>query len=383
VLVLENLRPAPTIQQSSLGTVSIEFDGTQGEATTPGLPDGADFIEFLRDAGYDPDVYEVIGNPRTSRWQRYDGEWLTAYRFTFRLKNTIKDLPLLYSRALKMPKKAPIKNTGNRALVICWSDLQIGKVDHRGGIEDMTVRIAAVKEELFAQIRKEKPSKILLLDVGDLIENFSNAANLQQLRTNDLSIMQQLDYAATTLWELIKELCALVPDVTYASVGSNHCQWRVQKQVVGTPTDDWGVFIGRQLARLAGELKLPVRFFEPHTHDESLTLEVFGHRIGLIHGHQASRPEGFPDFWRKATFGNLPIASANICVTGHFHHLRLQELGTDATGRSRFWIQSATLDNGSGWYKRTSGEDSQPGLVTFVVEQDKPFTGTVRKIVVE
>jgi hypothetical protein len=383
VLVLENLNPAPHVQQSSLGAVAIEFDGTQGEATTPGLPDGADFIEFLRDAGYDPDVYEVVGNPRTSRWQRYDGEWLTAYRFTFRVKNTISDLPLLYSRALKMPKKAAVKNTGDRALVICWSDLQIGKVDHRGGIEAMTVRIAAVKKELFDQIRKEKPSKIVLLDVGDLIENFSNAANLQQLRTNDLSIMQQLDYAATTLWELIKELCALVPDVVYASVGSNHCQWRVQKQVVGTPTDDWGVFIGRQLARLADETKLPVRFFEPHTHDESLTLDVYGHRIGLIHGHQASRPEGFPDFWRKATFGNLPIASANICVTGHFHHLRLQELGTDATGRSRFWVQSATLDNGSGWFKRTSGEDSQPGLVTFIVEQDKPFTGTVRKIVVE
>jgi hypothetical protein len=32
---------------------------------------------------------------------------------------------------------------------------------------------------------------------------------------------------------------------------------------------------------------------------------------------------------------------------------------------------------------RSSGEDSQPGLVTFVVEQGKAFTGSVSKLVVE
>lgn len=382
--MLENLEPAPAIKQSTLGAVAIEFDGETGTATTPGLKDGQDFTEFLRDAGYDPEHYEVVGVPRTSRWQqRENGEWLTAYRFNFRIKTTLQDLPLLYSRALRTYKRSPIKSAGNKAFVICWSDLQIGKVDHRGGIDAMTHRIEQVKDEVLREIKRVKPSRVIMLDVGDLIENFSNAANLQQLRTNDLSIMNQLDYAITTIYEFLKSIASLVPDVVYASVGSNHCQWRVQKQVVGTPTDDWGVFVGRQLARLAAEKELPVKFYEPHTHDESLTLDVFGHRIGLIHGHQVSRPEGFPDFWRKATFGNLPIASATICVTGHFHHLRVTELGTDADGRSRFWIQSATLDNGSGWYKRTSGEDSQPGLVTFVVEEGKAFTGSVNKIVVE
>jgi hypothetical protein len=349
------------------------------------LADGVDFLDFLEEAGYSPDKYEVVGNPRTSRWQRYDGEWLTSYRFTFRLKTEIADLPALFAAAKKPVKKSTktIQVGSDKALVVCWSDLQIGKVDHRGGIEQLLARVEAVKAQLLLQVKQVKPSRIIVLDVGDLIENFSNAANLQQLRTNDLSIMNQLDVATTILYELLKDLCALVPDVTYASVGSNHCQWRVQKQVVGTPTDDWGIFVGRQLARLAAEKELPIRFFEPSTHDEALTLDVFGHRIGLVHGHQASRPDGVPDFWRKSSFGNSPLSAATILVSGHFHHLRVQELGADANGRSRFWVQAATLDNGSGWYMRSSGEDSQPGLVTFVVEQGKSFTGQVSKLVVE
>jgi hypothetical protein len=380
--VLENLKPAPRIDATPLGPVAVEFDGSEGTATTNGLADGVDFLDFLEEAGYSPEKYEVVGNPRTSRWQRYDGEWLTSYRFNFRLKTDVADLPALFAAAKKSVKVAkPV--VGEKALVVCWADLQIGKVDHRGGVEALLSRVESVKAQLLAQVKREKVSRVVVFDVGDLVENFSNAANLQQLRTNDLSIMQQLDLAATILWELLKDICAVVPDVVYASVGSNHCQWRVQKQVVGTPTDDWGVFIGRQLARLAAEKELPVRFFEPATHDESLTLDVFGHRIGLIHGHQVSRPDQLPDFWRKSSFGNSPLSGATILVSGHFHHLRVQELGSDSKGRSRFWVQAATLDNGSGWYMRSSGEDSQPGLVTFIVEQGKAFTGSVSKLVVE
>jgi hypothetical protein len=382
MFVLENLGVAPKQTVTPLGAVAVEFDGRVGTATTPGLPDGADFTQFLIDAGYSPEDYEVVGTPRTSRWQRYDGEWLTAYRFSFRKVTVLPDLPLLYAEAKKKTNLKPVKVTGGKALVVCWSDLQIGKVDHRGGVTELVARVEATKRQLFDLVRREKPSQIVVLDVGDLVENFGNAANLQQLRTNDLSIMGQVDLATTIIFDLLKQLAALVPNIVYASVGSNHCQWRVQKQVVGTPTDDWGVFVGRQLARLASETKLPVKFYEPATHDESLTLDVFGHRIGLLHGHQVSRPEQLPDFWRKSSFGGSPIANATILVTGHFHHLRVTELGVDQFGASRFWVQAATLDNGSGWYMRSSGEDSQPGLVCFIVEENKKFAGCVQKLVV-
>ena len=380
--MLENLKTAPTVTQSPLGPASVEFDGSEGVATTNGVAGEADFAAFLADAGFDPDLYEVVGVPRTSRWQKYDGDWLTAYRFQFRVRTGTYDLPTLYAAAKK--KITPAKPiVSDKAYVVCWSDLQIGKVDHRGGVDQLLARVESVKAQILADIKRTKPCQVVVFDVGDLVENFSNAANLQQLRTNDLSIMQQVDLGITILYELLRDIVKLVPDVVYASVGSNHCQWRVSKQAVGTATDDWGIFVGRQLARLAAEKELPIRFYEPATHDESLTLDVLGHRIGLIHGHQVSRPEGLPDFWRKSSFGGSPIASAQILVTGHFHHLRVTELGMDQTGQSRFWIQSATLDNGSGWFKKISGEDSQPGVVCFVVEQGKQYTGSVSKFVTE
>jgi hypothetical protein len=41
---------------------------------------------------------------------------------------------------------------------------------------------------------------------------------------------------------------------------------------------------------------------------------------------------------------------------------------------------ASTLDNGSGWWRKIAGEDSVPGLVTFLLEQGVDFTGTVYKL---
>ena len=381
---LANLKPADRIDAPAGWRPGVEFDGTNGIATTKGLATAADFDEFLREAGFDPEHYEVVGTPRTSKWQqREGGEWLTSYRFTFRIRGAQIDLPLLYAQA-KKTKPAEVKTKTNpTCLVVLWSDLQIGKVDHRGGIEQMLHRVEETKNRLIAKVKQEKPERVIFCDVGDTIENFGNAADLAQLQSNDLSLMQQVDLATTIAWDILKDLSKLVPDITYASVGSNHCQWRVNKQRVGTAVDDWGVHIGRTLARLSHEVGLGIKFVEPHTHDESLALDVFGdgfHILGLWHGHQAARPDSVPDWWRKQAFGKQPVHAATIGVSGHFHHLRVQELGSTPRGTSRFWIQASTLDNGSTWWRLNAGEDSQPGLVTFILEKEKDFLGTVWKL---
>lgn len=385
--MLENLKPAAKISAPSNFRPGVEFDGTEGTATTPGyVSEPENFDEFLIDAGLDPDGIEVIPPVRTSRWQQQkDGElvWLTSYRFTFRRKTAGIDLPLLLAEAQKKVKRTPLKQTTDKALVVLWSDLQVGKVDYRGNSQALIERVGLMQQRLVAQIKREKPSRVVFADMGDTVENFSNAANMQQLQSNDLSIMEQVDLATTFAWQTLKLIVKLVPDVTYASIGSNHCQWRVGGQTVGKATDDWGVYIGRQLARLAQETELPIRFLEPQPHDESLALDVFGdgfHILGLVHGHQVQRPEGIGEWWKKQAFGRQPVSDATILCHGHFHHLRVTEMGSTQSGGSRFVIMASTLDNGSGWYKKRSGEDSVPGLVTFLLEQGVDFTGTVYKL---
>ena len=65
--MLENLsNPAPRVDLGSTVKPGIEFDGTEGEAQTPGLQDGADFKQYLQDAGFDLEQVEIIGPPRLS-----------------------------------------------------------------------------------------------------------------------------------------------------------------------------------------------------------------------------------------------------------------------------------------------------------------------------
>ena len=376
--------PAVRVQSPNDFRPGIEFDGTTGTATTPGYDsEPENFDEFLLDAGLDPATIDVIPPVRTSRWQRYDGEWLTAYRFLFRRKAADIDLPLLMAEARRKVKPTPIAKPEPRCLVVLWSDLQVGKVDYRGNSEALIERVELMQQRLIALVKREKPAKVIFCDLGDTVEGFDNKANMAQLQSNDLSIMEQVDLATTFAWQTIKKLVKLVPDFTYASIGSNHCQWRKGGQQVGKPTDDWGVFIGRQLARLAGEAGLDIKFIEPQPHDESLAIDVFGdgfHVLGMVHGHQASRPESMADWWRKQSFGRQPVHAATLLIHGHWHHLRVTELGSTPRGTSRFMVMGSTLDNGSGWWRRSSGEDSVPGLATLVLEQGVDYSGTVFKL---
>jgi len=383
--MLENLKPAPKVVVPSDLRPGVEFDGTTGIATTEGLTNQPNFDDFLRERGYDPADYEVVGNTvRTSQWQRYDGEWLTSYRFQFRKRTLGQDLPILLAEAKKKVKVNKLPKAEDKALVILWSDLQVGKVDYRGGSDKLIERVELTKIRLKNLIREQKPSKVIFADLGDTIEGFSNSADMAQLQSNDLSIMEQVDLSITFAYDTIRSIYELVPDITYASVGSNHCQWRVGKQQVGKGTDDWAIFIGRQLARLAEAQDLNIRFLEPQPWDESLAIDVFDdqfHVLGVVHGHQAGgRPENVPDWWRKQSFGKQPVSDATVLVHGHWHHLRVTELGSTPHGHSRFLISASTLDNGSNWFRKQSGEDSVPGLVTFVLERGVGYSGTVWKL---
>lgn len=386
--MLENLEPAAKITPPSNFRPGVEFDGSEGTATTPGYTsEPENFDEFLRDAGLDPEGIEVIPPVRTSRWQQQkEGElvWLTSYRFTFRKKATGLDLPLLIEEAKKKVPKYKPRKANPKALVIAWSDLQVGKVDYRGDSESLIRRVAETEAKLIDLIEKEKPERVVFADLGDTVENFYNVNAPQQNYSNDLSIMEQVDLATTFAWRTLREIASRVKKVTYASVGSNHCQFRMNGKAIGKPTDDWGVFIGRQLARLAQESGVSnIAFTEPQPWDESLALDVFEdgfHILGVAHGHQAPRPDGMATWWRQQAFGHQPVAGANVLIHGHFHHLRVTELGSTSRGTSRFLIMAPTMDNGSNWFRQTTGEDSIPGLAVFFLERGIDYTGTVYKL---
>jgi hypothetical protein len=382
--MLENLEPAPKITPPKDWRPAVEFDGTLGEATTPPTTGNQpDFDQFLLDQGFDPSLIEIYGPIRTSRWQqREGGDWLVSWRFNFRTRSEVEiDLPTLYAQAKKPGKVAKSKETNDKAVVVCWSDTQTGKAgDIRGGTPELIERITEKQAKLAEYLKKEKPDHIYFLNVGDSIEGFESGGNPN--RSNDLSLMQQIDLEATFEWETLKLLAKFAP-ITAASVGSNHCAWRAGKLKLGNATDDWGIHIQRQLARLAQETDLPVKFYEPQPNDESLALDVWGDGemiLGLVHGHQASRPDGIVQWWRNQSHGNQSVKDADILIHGHFHHLTIKESGR-RNNHSRWIIQCPTLDAGSSWYRLgMGGDDSDPGLLVFPLVKGENFQGTVYKL---
>jgi len=206
---------------------------------------------------------------------------------------------------------------------------------------------------------------------------------MAQLESNDLSPMQQVDLAAALMWDLIKMAHKYAP-VTYASVGSNHCQFRFLGQAVGKPgLDDWGIVILQQLRRLTTELGMDVNYLIPQPFDESLAFDVWQdnfHVLAVAHGHQAKRPNSVQQWLEKQAFGQGPCSNFTTFISGHFHHLRVEELGQAHNGGSRYWIQASTSDNGSDWFRLKSGNDSSTGITCFELEKEKHFTGTVFKL---
>jgi hypothetical protein len=270
-----------------------------------------------------------------------------------------------------------------KAYVIVPADFQVGKVGSRGNTQDLIARVFESYERIEQKLKQGKYEKVIILDAGDIIESVSNKASMAQLESNDLSPFQQQDLAAALMWDLIK-IAHKYASVTYASVGSNHCQFRVNGQAVGKPgLDDVGIVILQQLRRLSTELGMDVSYLIPDPYDESLAFDVFGdqfHVIGLAHGHQARRPNGMEMWLQKQQFSNAPISAFTTFVSGHFHHLRVEELGQSHNGGSRYWIQASTMDNGSDWFRLQSGTDSMTGIVCFELERGVHYQGTVHKL---
>ena len=350
-----------------------EFDGNTGFIQTgPLAAPPTDYNDLLGQFGYDPAQVYIVGHPRISKWQQrardkdtgeFETVWLSAFKFALAARGFAVDLPGLYAENARLKPVRPVKPKHAEAtVVVCWADIQVGKVDHLGGLTELLQRLDEKRRDLDVYLRKASFDRIVVADVGDIIEGFSNFA--AQHRTNSLSMMDQVDVAAVEFWKTIR-LCAKFAEVDVLSIPSNHCAWRRDgKMLAGKPTDDWGLHISKRLERLNEEAELPVAFHRPNDWEETLQFDIRGTRLGLAHGHQVNNPDQIKNWWAKMTHSG--VLNVDILVTGHFHFASLRPSGRDhATGKSRWHIQAPTLDNGSAWVRNKFGEDGDPALAVF------------------
>ena len=320
----------------------------------------------------DPDAFEIDGTSvRVSSWQTSkrtddgDRDVITLYSYRGNIiprRDTI-NLPALYAEVARTKHRPMKPKSGESTVVVCWADVQTGKVDHHGTTADLLERLEDKRAALNRHLKASSFSRIIVADVGDIVEGIENTSS--QLGTNDLSLMDQVDVAATEFWKTIR-LCARFAPVDVLSIPSNHAQWRRGKGLLGKPTDDWGLHISLRLERMADEVGLPVTFHRPADWNETLVFDVAGTRLGLAHGHQSAGPNGVTAWWAKMVHSGL--LDCHILLTGHFHFPHIQPSGRTSDGRSKWHLQAPTLDNGSAWVANKMGEDGDPGLMVFQID---------------
>jgi len=349
--------------------------------TSPIAPgDQGAYAKVYEIAGHDPADFRIKDETvhfkvwnQSSRTKDGDRDIITLYaygadfiRITEADRETEDLAPLLAIARANARKRPSVKPKDLTRVVVC-SDGQIAKVGSRGGTPALLGRVEDLLVQL-DQIMVAQPCRdALVADPGDLTEGFENVA--AQQFTNDLSHPAQLRVARAMLTNIVTTVAARHHATVVATVPSNHAAWRRGKNVLGRPCDDYGIdahmAVHEALSRDPHFRHVTWEF--PSDWNESLAIKVRGAVVGMVHGHQVGKPDSIPGWWKGQAHGSQAVKDATILITGHYHHFRAQPSGA-VNGVSRTWFQAPTMDNGSDWYRNASGEDSEPGILTFTID---------------
>lgn len=256
------------------------------------------------------------------------------------------------------------------AYCLCLADFQAGKAQEaRGGTAELVVRVRSIIRQARAAVAAERPSEAVIFELGDICEGNANHTSQSQLAANDLSQAEQLEVCARLFLEAIAALAPLVPKLTLVCVRSNHGEERRGGQTVGR--GDFGILVGRTIAaalKLAGaEWAGHVRVITQNALETGIGITVQGLPIAAFHGHYAKSEKNLPT-WIAQQAGGVGEHAAGECyrtarlvLHGHFHHFHAEQ------SRGRTIIGCPSLEAGSAWVERASGEYGRPGALALRV----------------
>jgi hypothetical protein len=297
--------------------------------------------------------------------------WWYKFKFVQRSLDNSGETPRLLELFAWAKNQPPVTklavDPAAQMAVLNIADLQIGKTDRWGGTAETQSEFYRAVELMKDYLARHGLRRACLTELGDGAENFQNTPT--QAQTNDRQLIEQLDTHTELLTYAAAQLSTCVDELIVAGVPSNHMEVREDGKAVGGVHNDYGLL---SLSNVKRSFKLNpdafghVQFAWPDEHEVSMTLDLAGVPVGLAHGHYsrgAGAADGVPKWLNGQFAGNHPLQPAHIIVTAHFHHLRMQNI----IG-GRWWFQAPTLDRGSSWLERSTGEgNSQNGILAFTV----------------
>lgn len=384
VTVASNKAEQVPMDDGSLGSVTTDLGGGEFKDIKTNEPI-TDWTCIFERFNLDPNSFEIVDNTvRMSSWQQTKkteegSETVNLYSYRARFKRKVElvnevDLQTLVNtvqRRAQEPMHFSRSQQSDLGVVTCFSDLQVGKTDHRGGTPELLDRAYESLERYTNYLQEHSPKKVLFADLGDIVEGFNSTAS--EMFTNDLSIMDQVDLAHTIVSEFLTTTAENVEEVVAVGVPSNHAAWRNGKNYLGTPADDWGLHILRMIEKEYDKYSVfnHVSFKYPKIWDKSINVDLMGTGVGMTHGDDWSGgPKGADAWWQKQQHGGGPTSRSDILVHGHYHTYETRMSGRTPEGRQKYIISATTLDSGSSWFANGSGgTDSEAGLTVFGVRE--------------
>jgi predicted phosphodiesterase len=363
---LDATTPPPDVRRARPEHASgYEWDGNAGFIQTGPLTERPrSWDAFIRDSGLDPDEVEVIEPVQVRGWDSPVGSGdvvrMHYYRLTVRRRTLKADLDELVKAAKRRVYAKPINPTNaDKAFLVALGDLQLGKGDG-DGVEGTAARFLDTTAQAVARYKRvAKGAPIYLVHLGDCIEGMVSQGGANTWRTT-LTTTEQVRLYRRLLIEQVKAFSAVTPRLVVAGVPGNHDEAHRPLHTYG---DSWAIdsiAAVRDALDLAGTYE-HVTLHAPERDELTLTLDVCGTIVGLAHGHQW-RAGQHTTWWAKQAHGRQPIGDADLLLSGHLHHLRIEATGSDKT-----FVQVPALESGSQWWKHRTGEWGQPGIVTAVV----------------
>jgi hypothetical protein len=356
----------------------IDFDPRQGgefrtaprevsrEAPEP-EPEEAD---LLREFDLDPAVWEVT-SARKSLWQSGD-RWLEARRVSFRKRGlgplAPEDIEDIMSRYAREDRLRLAKDTQpGRIVMVAAGDLQLGKPDG-GGTAATVDRFCRITDDIgsyLGELDAGAPQALILPWMGDCIEGTVSQRG-RLLASLDIPVTTQVRMYRRLMMHQLAKYAGLADKVIIPVLPGNHDE--ATRDQVMPVHDSWAIEGASAVADWCdGRPGYDhVQFVFPEPGELGITIDVGTPEVPYVvsfhHGHSASSPAGVIPWWMKQSHGRAHYAQADMLVTAHFHHLRVEH-----TGGNRTWLQIPALDGGSEWYRERSGENGVSGMVSLEI----------------
>lgn len=346
--------PSPTLTSEDSWRAAVESLGVT-------IPHG--WTVRLVEARYDPAAWHRDA-------QGEDAYTAPVWRYRFQVLPAARSINvdelLAWAGKPRKTARTATDTTDGITYTVAAGDLQIGKPDGDGTGGTIERFIAAHEESLarYKALRKRGKAgdDVALFWVGDCIEGTESQGS-KLLARLELTVTEQVRVYRRLMLAQVKDFLDAGARVRVAVVPGNHDEAkRVGDQMATVYSDSWAI---EGAAAVADALEVSgygdsVAFVFPGRDELTITLDVDGTIVGLLHGHQT---RGKMSNWLAGqSLGRQSVGhSTDLVISGHYHHLKIEQIGPVTH------IQVPSLDGGSAWWRHKTGLDAPPGIVSLLV----------------